>query len=228
MSFAYLIRHAQASAHAEDYDQLSSLGYEQSKLLHQHLLSQPRPIDHVWVGPRKRHRQTYETVRQSTWPEAEHKSWLDEFPAHEIMDKGIETLRGTEWQPDIDLIEASVGTGGESYLRILQYLCDLWIEDALFLEDVETCSSYKARIQAGLQELQHILDRGESVIIFSSAGLICSTLGVAMQADDKLSLRNAWSIYNASIQILRSFQQQYMMVGFNWIHHIPSNKRTFV
>ena len=59
MSFLYCIRHSQASAHAEDYDQLSALGYEQSELLGERLSSMLPTIDHVWYGPRKRHLQTY-------------------------------------------------------------------------------------------------------------------------------------------------------------------------
>jgi len=228
MSFVYFIRHAQASANAADYDQLSPLGFAQAHSIHQHFQQTDHTIDHIWVGPRKRHRQTYETARCKDWPKAEYKSWLDEFPAHDIMEKGIETLEGEMWSADIKSVRSSVGTGSESFLRILQHLCDLWITDALILEEVERGSEYLERIQNGLKELMKILSKGESVMIFSSAGLIGSTVGASIGADPKQSLRNAWAIYNGSLHILRNFQGQYMMAGFNWIDHIPSSKRTFV
>ena len=228
MSFVYLIRHAQASAQAADYDQLSPLGFTQSDFLYQHFQKQEQKVDHVWIGPRKRHRQTYERARQPTWPAPVFKPWLDEFPAHDIMEKGINTLKGAEWSEDIANIQSSVGTGSESFLRVLQHLCDQWITSNLILEDVENGAEYLSRIEMGLHEIMNILSSGESIILFSSAGLIGSTTGLALGADPKLSLRNAWAVYNASIHIMRAFQNQYMMVGFNWIDHIPSSKRTFV
>ena len=62
MGMLYLIRHGQASAHAEDYDQLSELGKIQGRIIGNHLSD--KQIDAIYIGPRKRHLQTYEAARQ--------------------------------------------------------------------------------------------------------------------------------------------------------------------
>ena len=228
MSYLYCIRHSQASAHAEDYDQLSELGYEQSKLLGIRLAKVLPTVDHVWIGPRKRHKQTYEEAKQTLWPTPEQKDWLDEFPAHEIMEKGLPTLQGTDLEGYIDIIGGQIGTGSPEFLTVLQYLCDEWIMEKLVLNNVETGASYKNRIQQGVREIETITSRGESIVLFSSAGTISTLFGTALQANPKKSLHIAWALYNASLTTLREFQGELIHCSLNWIDHIPSSKRTFV
>ena len=229
MSFAFFIRHGQASAHAEDYDQLSTLGYQQSRTLKQHLTSQQK-VDAVWFGPKKRHRQTYETARLPDWPDGELKDWLDEFPAHEIMEYGIPILKHTHphYTPQITALQNQVGTGSKEYLVILQILCDLWIHDQLVIPQIISGSTYLDTLCRGLEELKAPLREDKTILLFSSAGTIASLVGCALQACPKLSLRNAWAIYNASFSVMRLHDNDFMLAGFNWIDHIPKPDRTFV
>src|SRR5690349_10521482 len=62
MSSLALVRHAQASFHADDYDQLSPLGQRQAVNLGEAWVRQGRKFDEVFVGPRVRQRQTVELV----------------------------------------------------------------------------------------------------------------------------------------------------------------------
>lgn len=228
MSFLYCIRHSQASAHAEDYDQLSELGYEQSELLRERLSSMLPTIDHVWYGPRKRHHQTYVSSKQPAWPAPVLKEWLDEFPAHEIMEKGLTSLVGTHLEKYIQTIKNKVGTGSPEFLTVLQYLCDQWVCEKLVFDDVESGADYKLRIKRGIQEITTILARGESIILFSSAGAISTLFGTTLKADPVHSLHIAWAMYNTSITTLRHFHGGLINCSLNWIDHIPQSKRTFV
>lgn len=56
----HLVRHAQASFGAADYDNLSDLGHRQSKALGAALKRQGVKPDKVFIGAMKRHRQTWE------------------------------------------------------------------------------------------------------------------------------------------------------------------------
>jgi len=228
MSFLYCIRHSQASAHAEDYDQLSDLGYQQSKLLGERLAIMLPTIDHVWYGPRKRHRQTYESSIQYAWPAPVMKGWLDEFPAHEIMEQGLSTLEGTHLEHCIDSIDTKTGTGTPEFLTALQYLCDQWIMEKVVFDGVESGAEFKMRIQKGVEEIQEILARGESIILFSSAGTISTLFGTTLRADPVHALHIAWALYNTSITTLRDFQGGLINCSLNWIDHIPTSQRTFV
>jgi len=63
-----LIRHAQASFGAADYDELSPLGHEQSRALGQALKALEIVPDAVCLGAQKRHRQTLEGINQALGP----------------------------------------------------------------------------------------------------------------------------------------------------------------
>lgn len=65
MSQLTVVRHGQASFFSKDYDQLSSLGKEQAELLGQFLGERDRRFDEVYLGPRKRHRETFESLRHA-------------------------------------------------------------------------------------------------------------------------------------------------------------------
>src|SRR5947209_16295625 len=58
MSSLTLVRHAQASFFADDYDQLSAIGQQQSRLLGEFWVRGGLHIDDVYAGPRQRHQQT--------------------------------------------------------------------------------------------------------------------------------------------------------------------------
>src|SRR5213595_1142127 len=62
MSWLALVRHAQASFHADHYDQLSPLGERQAGILGEAWVRQGWKIDEVFVGPRARQRQAAELV----------------------------------------------------------------------------------------------------------------------------------------------------------------------
>src|SRR3984957_18778990 len=64
VSVALFVRHGKASAFSSsaDYDQLSPPGVEQSEALGTWLADEAMRFDAVFVGPRKRHEQTYACV----------------------------------------------------------------------------------------------------------------------------------------------------------------------
>lgn len=61
----HLIRHAQASFGAADYDNLSELGHRQSEALGAALKRQGVKPDQVFIGGQKRHRQTWDGIERA-------------------------------------------------------------------------------------------------------------------------------------------------------------------
>ena len=64
MSTIHIIRHGQASFGAQDYDQLSPVGYEQAAFLGDHINQLNLDIQDVVIGEMKRHAQTAESSLQ--------------------------------------------------------------------------------------------------------------------------------------------------------------------
>ena len=84
MSLLTLVRHAQASFHADNYDELSPLGREQARMLGE-FWAPSLDFDEVYCGPRVRQRQTAEIVglvyamAGRKWPEPVILAELDEY-----------------------------------------------------------------------------------------------------------------------------------------------------
>jgi phosphohistidine phosphatase SixA len=63
MAELYLIRHAQASFGADNYDQLSDLDHQQSQSLGKALADQGVSPDLFYAGDMQRHRETLEGIQ---------------------------------------------------------------------------------------------------------------------------------------------------------------------
>src|SRR5438094_612712 len=82
MSSLIMVRHGQASFFAADYDRLSDVGREQSRLLGEYWARRGLAFDAVYTGPRTRQRQSAELVGASygsRWPRPVELPELDEF-----------------------------------------------------------------------------------------------------------------------------------------------------
>ena len=226
MGTLYLIRHGQASAHALDYDQLSGKGKEQSSMIGRFFSN--HSIDAIYIGPRKRHLQTYEMAKQEHWPMPIQAYWLDEFPAHDLMRKGLDI--SAEFMPelieDIVQIKQQVGSSGRSYHKVLQKITQLWIDGMIDIEDVERFEEYKQRILLAKRSL--CVPRDGTILCFSSAGFIASLMGVIQESDDWQALRSAWALYNGSFSTFHLSKDGPLLSSFNWMEHIPKDMRTFL
>src|SRR5580704_9723810 len=92
MSVLVLVRHGQASFLGDDYDQLSSVGVIQARLLGQEWIRQGEVFDEVYVGPRRRQQETAAIVGAEfrecglPWPEAIIMPELDEYDLSGLLD----------------------------------------------------------------------------------------------------------------------------------------------
>ena len=227
MSTICLIRHGQASAHKADYDQLSELGYAQSRaagVALEELI--PNPTS-VWVGPCKRHRQTAEQLIRVGWPEAHWDvPFLDEFPAFELMTDGLGQLRELrpDLAPEIDSINGILGTEGSSYATVLQAITQEWVNGHLLDPRWISGPQYLSRLQEGLQSL---FDRPGRHILVTSTGTIASLIGLSLDAAPDRSIRCAWALKNASFSYIRyTSPNDRFLAGMNHVDHLQPAQQT--
>ena len=228
MAIAYLIRHGQASAHAEDYDQLSDLGYEQCQQLRAHLLEEDIHPTTVLYGPRKRHRQSYETARSADWPEGEMCPDLDEYPAHELLEFGMDQLLAQvpALRPQAEYIRSTTGSAGEAYVDLLQHSAALWMNGKIIDPQIESYERYIHRMQSIVHRLQQA-DADECIVMFSSAGFISTLLSFLVEGSPARSLNTAWTLYNGCINVLL-IRNDILIAAVNHIQYLPKESRTFI
>ena len=228
MALLFLIRHGQASAHEADYDQLSSLGYQQCEILKQFLHEEQIHPTKVFFGPRKRHRQTCESIRQDHWPDGVLLPALDEYPAHELLEFGMEQLVALEphLREQVELIQSSTHSAGPDYVTLLQYSAQHWMNAKINHDDIETYKQYQIRLQT-IQTLIQEAAPEDCIILVSSAGFISTLLTHLVGGKPEYSLNTAWSLYNASISTIyvKDFPS---IASINQIYFLPKEYRTFI
>ena len=224
MATILFIRHAQASAHLEDYDQLSDLGFKQCQFL-QHYLSK-HSVDRIYVGPRKRHLQTYEQVAQPDWPSPILTPLLDEFPAEEMVKHGLDTLlsHAPESKTLVDALQSQTGTAGNAYPIVLHKLTQLWTQNKLDENNIESHKHYQSRLAEMIQQLNQ--PQTGIQLVFTSAGTISSIMGQLVMADPFLAIQCAWRLYNASVMTAMVCPNLPQICTFNTIHFIPEQYRS--
>ena len=105
----HLVRHAQASFGAADYDNLSALGHRQSEALGAAMARQGIRPDRVFIGAQKRHRQTWEGMAKGLgcdleptvlpgFNEFDFKGLLDARFASEPAPEGVHSDRRTHFR----------------------------------------------------------------------------------------------------------------------------------
>src|SRR5271163_2925661 len=98
MATLFIVRHAQASFLAENYDLLSPIGEAQSRLLGEYWAARNLCFDRVCAVPRVRHRDTAKCVRAAYkraglgFPEVQVIPDFDEYPAETVMKSGLPIL----------------------------------------------------------------------------------------------------------------------------------------
>lgn len=190
------IRHGQASYAAADYDQLSEAGYEQSRRLGRWLLQHAPVPERVVIGAMRRHRQTWEALREAyaaagiELPAPEIDADLNEFDHRAVLDGYAREHTGAA---------ALFRADPEAPLdprRVLQQLLaalTAWTEDRI--EGVpERWSQFQARTRAGAERLRP--DVG-TVLAVSSGGVLSQFAQAALETSNaraielNLSLRNS-------------------------------------
>ncbi|MBY5992379.1 histidine phosphatase family protein [Ferrimonas balearica] len=169
MSAIYLIRHGQASAGADDYDQLSSLGTQQAAHLGADLARRGIRPSAVISGALKRHRQTAEHCltgagvdpswdTQAHWNEYDHRQILAAYnPAYREMS----ALRAaTANQPD-----------PKRFFRAeLKAAFGRWLSGDFDDDYPESATAFQQRVQGALSALPQ--PDGGPVWVFTSGGPI--------------------------------------------------------
>ena len=225
MNNILLIRHAQASAHAAHYDQLSELGYRQADLLADRL-SVLTPSA-VFYGPRKRQLQTLERCMRPHWPTPECWDALDEYPALEMLKHCLSQIAvlAPHISEEIKYVREHSGSADAAYLPVLKEGARLWMNGALQHPELESYEAYQQR----LREICERIEKRASapILCFSSAGLISTLLSEILGGHAERSLGTAWSLYNTSISEIL-FDDELSVAAVNRIEHIPTELRTFI
>ena len=208
MAEIYLIRHGQASFGQANYDKLSELGREQSRLLGQFMqgpFKQGNRPTHLVCGALVRHQETLEgwlegmgndlnlpVIQNTAFNEFDHENVLEvAFP--EFADKKVLTHHVMQ-----------SGDPKKAFHRLYEAAVDRWISGQHDQEYIESFSAFKTRCIEGIEGIVADAQSGQRYFIFTSGGPIGMCLKWAMQLTDQVAFSQNAMLVNSGVTKLVS------------------------
>lgn len=238
MSILSIVRHGQASYGQIDYDQLTPLGFEQARRLGAWWAERGFAPDRVFVGPCRRHVQTWETAKQAYNERRQGDGGggdglspaipapaLDEFPAFEVVQYAVPKLAKED--PDVAEWLAAMGRADGSgskglFQRVFERVMRMYVRGELaeLLSSVETFSAFRRRVEDWLETEVLSVGRGFHLVAFSSGGPTAAALGYALKLGDEQVLDASWSVQNASVSDFKFRDDRFSLSTFNVHSHL--------
>ncbi|MEO1257529.1 MAG: histidine phosphatase family protein [Bacteroidota bacterium] len=237
MSKLFFFRHAQASFLANNYDQLSQKGEQQSLALANYLVHKKITFDKIFVGPLKRQQHTFEIVadlfskNKINVPAPVQLAELKEHAGTEAMGDALPIL--IEKNPQIkkwsEEIIAKPALKRRNSLLIFQYFMDEWATGSIEIKNFEPWANFRKEVKKGLDNILANTGRGETVGIFTSGGTISSITAEALNIQDekKVAAMN-FSVRNTSFTTFLFSKNKFNLLSFNELPHLDEELITFV
>lgn len=230
MSTLALVRHAQASFFAENYDQLSPLGEQQARRLGEYWVRRGVRFDQVYTGPRARQIETAALVGEAfakaglPWPQPQFVDELDEHQVDRLIKISMKVI--AERHPNIGRLHADYQKAElprdkhRTFQLMFEEVVKLWVAGQVDAPGIETWQAFKGRVEDGLKRIVDGQARGRSVAAFSSVGAITGCLRAALGCADLTALDLGWRLRNCSITEFVFSRDRLTLESFNAYPHL--------
>lgn len=209
MAELWLVRHAQASFGADDYDKLSPLGHIQSLELGRAIGALGFKPDAVYLGAQRRHRETWEGINK-TLAYGEVDGILEGFNEFDFGGL-LEARYRNKLRPD------NLHSDRRAHFKALRETVLEWQSDAI-IDPPERFADFAARVRDA--RLKAIAGGHERVIIVSSGGAIGQTVSEVMDAPADAMIRLQLQIKNCAVTRLVVTPRATHLSTFNETPHI--------
>ena len=211
-----LIRHGQASFHAEDYDQLSPLGVQQSALLGAWFAECGQKPELVAMGPRVRHRDTALPCLDAAGVVASPITLpgLDEVDHLDLL---------AQLRPDLaapGALRAAMMREVDPYRSFQRLFVDAIARWTGGQHDADYSCSWNSFRSGVLDALQQLMESSANTVwAFTSGGPITVMVTALLQVPETKTFDLSWSLVNTGVTKLRLGSRGASLVSYNaWPH----------
>jgi broad specificity phosphatase PhoE len=224
MAELVLVRHAQASFAAAEYDQLSPLGERQSRWLGEHFAATGRGFDACITGTLRRHRQTLDGVLAALGapvPARFEHAGLDEYDFRALVE-AFERL-----EPGHALVRARQAAPADkpAYYRVLRLALQAWAGERLPAPLPETWAGFRARVEAAAARLQELAGSCDRMLAISSGGAMATLLGGRLALDLERIVDVNLQIRNTSVSHFVVTPRRFLLASWNATPHLEAPDR---
>ena len=224
MGTLYLIRHGQASFGKENYDRLSRKGFQQMKILGEHLVATGCRMDTVYSGPLERQKSSAGEVirrcRELRWqiPDAVVFPDLSEYDYEAVLFSQLPDMIAGD--PAIEEKLKNIYTDGNAFQHVFEEAIMRWVSGKYDQPGVETWKAFSSKVHQALSDIASRCGADAPVLVFTSGGVITASLQVAMQLTSQKAVKLGWQLVNASVTRFTCRGKRLTLSGFNDISHL--------
>lgn len=216
MGQLYLVRHGQASLGADDYDQLSPLGVQQSQRLGEHWRAQGLTFDAVITGALKRHAQTLAGIQQGMDTQHHALVWpgLNEYDSEAV----IRAIYPGE------LARPNTPENYKQHFRLLRDGLTQWMAGVVSPKGMPSYAAFLKGVTSALDHVRQECDG--NVLLVSSGGPIATAVAHVLRASPETSIELNLRIRNSAVSEFSFNPKRYQLLSFNHVTHLetPSHK----
>ncbi|MFC5522896.1 histidine phosphatase family protein [Polaromonas jejuensis] len=212
MGTLYLVRHGQASFGADDYDQLSALGRQQSVRLGEYFRHKGLSFEAVLTGTLRRHVQTFEGIAEGLGLQTEPLAWpgLNEYDSEAV----IAAIHPHQLEkPD----------SPEMYRQHFRLLRDGLTQWMAGVVSPRGMPSYQDFVKGVSSALDHVRSRHSgNVLIVSSGGPISTAVGQVLGTTPETTIELNLRIRNSSVTEFSFTPKRHMLLTYNTLPHLDA------
>lgn len=216
MPLITLVRHAQASFGSANYDQLSELGYQQSRWLGEYMAQTGQRFDRVITGSQARHRQTADTLLEAAGcsPAWQEDARWNEFNFQQLVRCFLNQQPERE-KPD--------PRDARQMLQLLKCSLLAWAAGELQESELpETWQQFEQRLAGALADLGTGSDRQDNILIVSSGGAIAMALRQILKAAPETMVALNLQTANTAMHQCRTSGSGLQLTSFNHLPHLSA------
>ena len=213
MSSVHLVRHGQASFGADDYDQLSELGWKQSARLGEYWRERGRTFDRVIMGTLRRHDETWKGIAQGlgvpvdAWPLLRTER-LNEYDSAAVI---ASVHPGPLPKPDTPELY-------RHHFRLLRDGLRRWMQGETQPEGMPAYADFRAGIADVLKQVS--ASAPDRVLVVSSGGPIATAVGHVLGTPAESTIELNFHIRNSAVSELTYNAKGQRLISYNTLYHL--------
>ena len=217
MGTLYLVRHGQASFGADDYDQLSERGHQQSVQLGRYWAARGLQFDAVITGTLRRHAQTWAGIAEGAGFNHEPLAWpgLNEYDSEAV----IRAIHPHELQRP-----ATAEAAPELYRQHFRLLRDglaQWMAGTVSPKGMPSYADFVRGVTSALDHVRkHHLDR--KVLMVSSGGPIATAVGHVLGLSPERTIDLNMRIRNSAVTEFQFTPKRHTLLTYNTLPHLDA------
>ena len=223
MAELYLVRHAQASFEADNYDHLSPLGFQQSSWLGEYFAGRDIHFDRHLRGDMLRHSQTLENISACLNP-ADQVVELPQLNEYDFKQLVAVYLEHNPNDAIYSQLQQSDGKDKKLYYKLLRVVLSAWSRNEME-GAAESWQQFSDRVADALLTIQETADSYQRILAIGSGGSISTFIGHVLGLPTEKVFDLNLQVRNTSISHFFFTRHKISLASFNAVPHLDSVER---